>query len=222
MNRNTTIVLVLVLGALLVYLFAVQLPQDRAEAQATPTAGPVEAFVWTTTADQVNGLKVVDRAGNRTLAVARDTGGNWSITEPEPQPADGPAVTDVVGQAAGLRVDETITNVTDLDAFGVLSPTYELELSLVDGTRLAAVVGDKAPTGTGYYLQRAGEPDVLLVSAFTIDSLVRLLDEPPVAPTATPTADLTALAPSLTDAATPIATPGGLTATAEPPAAPTP
>ena len=48
-------------------------------------------------------------------------------------------------------------------------------------------MGDKAPTGSGYYVLRDGESNAVVVSTSAIDGLVALLKAPPyAAPTATP------------------------------------
>ena len=82
-------------------------------------------------------------------------------------------------------VTGVVTNATDLAQFGVLDPTYTLELGLADGQTLKAAIGRPAPVG-GYYLLREGDTDVMVASDFGIDALVGLLEAPPYAATATP------------------------------------
>jgi hypothetical protein len=87
---------------------------------------------------------------------------------------------------ASLSVSSVLTSATDVAAFGVLDPTYTLEVGLADGQTLKAVVGDKAPVGGAYYVQREGDPSVLVVPGYGLDALFELLTTPPYAPTATP------------------------------------
>ncbi len=187
MNRTTTIVLVVILAALGLYVLLVQLPKDKAAAQVTPTqaGGPV-SFVWQATADQVTGIRLEDRVKNRSLALTKDAQGVWSVSEPELKPANSTAITGVLSSLTALSVNTTITSTTDLSAFGVLSPTYTLELSLSDGKQLKAAIGDKTPTGSGYYLLREGETNALVVATYGLDGVIGMLDAPPYAPTPTP------------------------------------
>jgi hypothetical protein len=88
---------------------------------------------------------------------------------------------------AGLTVATTVTSTTDLRLFGVVSPTYQLQVTLSDGTQRTAAIGDKTPTGTAYYVLRAGETNVVTVASAFVDPLLALLDNPPIIqPTATP------------------------------------
>jgi len=194
MNRNTTIVLVVIFAVLVLYVLTVQLPNERA-ANATPTPVAASSAVWTIAGDQIAGVRVVDRAGNRSVAFAKDGQGIWSVTEPEAQPADQSLASTSAARFTNLFATRTITTPADMGPFGVLSPTYTVELKLVDGTQLSVAIGDKTPTGSAYYLLRRGEADVIVVSSSGIDGIISLLDEPPyLAPIATvgPTVDFAA------------------------------
>jgi hypothetical protein len=185
MNRTTTIVLVVLFAALGLYVLAVQVPRDRAAAEATPTTSLTPRVVWQTTADQVTRLRLAEPATGRSVGLAKDAQGVWSVTEPEAGPADANMMQTVASNAASLSVTGVVTNATDLAQFGVLDPTYTLELGLADGQTLKAAIGRPAPVG-GYYLLREGDTDVMVASDFGIDALVGLLEAPPYAATATP------------------------------------
>ena len=206
MNRNTTLALVAVFGALLLYVLLVQKPKEKAAAEATPTPG-LGGSVWTIPADQVAGVRVVDHAQDRSVAFSKDGQGIWKVTEPEAREADQQQASSSAAQFTSLFATTIITNATDLTVFGVLSPTYTLEVNLTDGSQRTAAVGDKAPTGSGYYLLPAGEKNVMVVNSSSIDGLVALLDKPPYyvptpTPAATSTLQVTAELPSPTAPAT--------------------
>ena len=186
MNRTTTIVLVVVFAVLALYVVLVQGPRDRAAAEATPTAGTTPQVVWETTADQVTSLRVTEPATGRSVALAKDAAGAWTVTEPQAGPADPTALSSATSSAANLSVNGVVTSTTDLAPYGVLSPTYTLEVGLADGQTLRASVGITSPVGGAYYLLREGDTNVMVVTSFGIDALVALLDTPPYAPTATP------------------------------------
>lgn len=213
MNRNTTLVLVAVFGALLLYVLLVQRPREQAAAEATATPGP-GGPVWTISSEQVAGVRLVDHAQNREVAFSKDGQGIWKVTEPEAREADQQTASSTASQVTTLHASTILTNVADLAAFGVLSPTYTLEVSLTDGAKRTAAIGDKAPTGTGYYVLPDGQNNVMVVSTGSIDSLIALLDQPPYyVPTETPlpTIDLSAspaATSTLIPTARPTATPG--------------
>ncbi len=216
MNRNTTIVLVVLFAALLLYVLLVQVPKDR-QAAATPTVGqnPAGETLWPITADQVRGVRVVEPASGRSVAFSQDAQGVWSVTEPQAQAADQAAAASAASSFATLPVLTTLTTTTDLSAYGVLSPTYVLEATLADGSGRSATVGSEAASGDGYYVLRDGQ--LVIVSTFYIDALAAYLDSPPVPATPTPAASEAAPAAGTPATATPATgTPG----TASPPAGP--
>jgi hypothetical protein len=186
MNRTTTIVLVVLAAALLLYALVVQNPKDRAAAEATPTGDATPRTVWTATADQIVRLRVAEPSTNRSVVVAKDAAGTWTVTEPSAGPADPNRLLTLTSSVASLSVTGVVTTTTDLAQFGVLSPTYTLEVGLADGQTLKAAVGNAAAVGSAYYLLREGDANVMVVPGFGLESLFELLNTPPFAPTATP------------------------------------
>jgi hypothetical protein len=189
MNRNLTIGLVVVFAGLLLYVLLVQRPGSGG-VDATPTV-PATSYLWTLTADQITGMRLEDRANDRAVELAKDASGAWSLQEPGPQPAEQTSAASAISGLTNLAVNTTITTTTELSPFGVLSPTYRLRVSLTDGRQLVADIGDKAPTGTAYYVLREGETNVVTINTFGLDTLIGLLDNPPIVP---PTATVTAAA----------------------------
>jgi len=207
MNRKLTIGMVIVFAVLVLYLLVIQRPRDLIAA-ITPTPR-VTAYLWAITPDQISGFRLEDRVNSRAVALSRDASGAWSLTEPGPQPADQNGANQAVTALAGLTVVTTITSTTELSVFGVLSPTYQLQITLTDGSQLTAAIGDKTPSSTAYYLLRAGEANVITVNSTSMDAVIALLDAPPIVPpTATATAEVTATAAAPADV-----TPSAATAT---------
>jgi hypothetical protein len=227
MNRRTTWILVgvaLLLGAY-VWYSGWSKAKTAAEATPVPTSVPGSGMLFQTTADQIAGVWIEDMAAKSTVAFSKDAQGNWQVTAPEARPADPVRAAGEAAQFANLLVSTTITEPTDLKPFGVLSPTYTLGVKLVDGTELKASVGDKTPTGSGYYIVRNGESNVVVVSTGAIEGLASLLTAPPYfvpsatpgpsptpSPTATPSPTVTATA------VTPTGTPDSYGAATELPA----
>ena len=210
MNRRVTIGLVVVFAALAVYVLLVQVPKDKV-ASASPTA-PVVSYLWSVRADQINGVHIVDRVKSQQLDLVKDAGGAWTLVHPGPQPADQATAATDVNSLSTLALDGTITTATDLTQFGVLSPTYTIEVDVADGSKLKAVIGDKAPTGSDAYVLREGEKQVVLLSSASLAALTGLVTNPPVVP---PTATATVPTPGPgTPSQTPLNTATSATTTA--------
>jgi hypothetical protein len=194
MNRNTTLILVIALGVLVLYVLLVQRPKDEAAASATPTPGVTTQRVWEVGNEQVTGFWLVEMSSGKSLAVTQDPQGGWRVTLPKDRPADLAQVTGAISRFTGLSVSTSITNPADLKPFGVLTPTYTLGVRLADGRQLRAAVGNLTATNSGYYVLRDGETEVLVINTAGITNLTGLLDAPPYfvpTPTPTPTVVLT-------------------------------
>ena len=185
MNRKTTLILVSVFILLGLYTLWFQSSKNGA-ASATATPAPSMA-VWKVTTDQITGFQITDQATSQTVAVSKDTQGNWSVIKPEAKPADPTQVTTLVSDLANLTLMEEITATADLGPFGLLKPAYALVMTQSDGTQLKAVIGDKILTSTGYYVLREGETHPLAVASYSLQPFIDLLAQPPYfVPTPTP------------------------------------
>jgi hypothetical protein len=108
---------------------------------------------------------------------------NWVVKKPFEGAAD-------FGQAEAAATQVTaLQNLGNVDVapadVGLAKPAYAMTVSLTGGSRHTLTVGDKTPSGAGYYA-RLDEGKVLIVSADGIDSLVGLLASPPYQETLTP------------------------------------
>jgi hypothetical protein len=91
-----------------------------------------------------------------------------------------------------------ITTTTDLTPFGLVKPAFAVQADLANGTSLKAIIGDKIPTGNGYYILRAGETTPLAVQDYGLQPLMDWLQTPPYfVPTPTPTPTVSSSAPAL-------------------------
>jgi hypothetical protein len=198
-----------ILLALLLYVVVIQRPAQEASVNATSTAGVIAPTAATTsgsiwpgvTSDQILSIQVEDRAAGRRLTLARpDPAGQWTLADPAEQPAEQTAANSAATSAALWTYSNQVAAPQDLSPFGVLSPTYVVELRLADGSLKKISIGDKTVTGTMYYVLRESDTDVLVVAQSTIEQLTRLLDSPPYPPTATPAFSLPTAVPTETPA----------------------
>lgn len=194
MNRNLTIGLVIVFVALLLYVLLVQRPTQEAQANATPTPSTSAAtagVLWEgVTADQILSVSVTGPDGTMTFGRASASEA-WAITAPEAQVADQLQAAQNAATVANLRYSNIITTVTDLAPFGVLSPMYQIEVKLADGTSKTLRVGDKTPLNTGYYAVRGMDTNALVVDTGSVEMIAGWVQNPPVfVPTPTPDSNL--------------------------------
>jgi hypothetical protein len=197
MNRKTTLILVSVFVVLGLYTWWLQTSTKNQAVAATPTP-TVPANLWSFTADQVTGLQVTDNTSGQSVVVKKDAQGQWNVVQPEARLADSSTVGSITSSLVSLSIMQNITSTTDLTPFGLAKPAFTVQADLENGTSLKAAIGDKIPTGNGYYLLRAGEATPLAVADYGLQPLLDWLKTPPYfVPTPTPAPAPSSGAPAL-------------------------
>jgi hypothetical protein len=211
MNPRNTIVLLVVLIALLAFVYATE-PGVFGKPAPTPTPGPNQVQVLKLDSAKVNRIVVHDTAKNLTAEVDKQSD-TWQVVKPVSDEGDSPRIQSVIDQVANLQATRKLegTPVADLTPFGLVTTTFSITIGLEDGSQATLRVGDKNPQGSAYYVQTGDDPAVYLVSSFNLDDLTGFVSNPPVKPT--PTATWTPT-PAVTE------TPAGATGTAGTPAVP--
>jgi hypothetical protein len=186
-RRSTWIMLgafVLVVAAALVF----QRAQERSAAEATPTPGLT--YLFDVQDETLIGLRISDAQEN-SVAVQRDEGGEWTLLEPSGEPADQSRVESAVSQAGTLRILSTLDQTLDLNVIGLDAPSYQISVTLASGRRITALIGSQTPTGSGYYAKVEDGGPQQVVNKSSVDSLLELLTNPPIAPTPSPSPETT-------------------------------
>jgi len=189
-NRRAIYILV---GLSLVLIGVVYYLQTNPEAASggapTPTtAAPASTTLWTLDPTKVQSFSVTANETKVTFAAEVDSAGVWRITQPAPGPASQETLGVMPTTLGSLFVTQTITETTDLTAFGLVRPPHTLEVKQSDGTTFKADVGKKAPTGSHYYVLRAGETNTVLVGAASLDTVLGFVTAPPFATATAPAA----------------------------------
>lgn len=165
--------------ALLAYVLLVEIkrtPPPEPGVTPTPTTVPVLDIETA----QIQGLTISDGTAQVRLVVQD---GVWQVIEPEPGAADGNTVVFQVDDLAHLQAKQVIAETIDDPAsFGLASPALTVTLELAGGGSEQIRIGRLAPGGAGYYVQRAGEAWLYLVSPYTLAALFEWLSAPPYAP----------------------------------------
>jgi hypothetical protein len=185
----------------------------------TPTPTP-EQFLFSVDSTAVASLKIKDNLGNKSVMVGRDVNGQWALIEPPAEYTDISSVEAAVTQLTSMRVTSSISNTVNLAEYGLDLPAYTITVNVNGGGQLLAQVGSTTATSSGYYvLVPGGVPQI--ISKFSLDAVIKLLTNPPIAtPTTAPTptgAAGSTVVPSATPAAS-NATPSQLPALTDTPA----
>ena len=189
-GARTTLVLFLVLAGLLVFLVYSNSAQ---QAEATPAPS---TYLWDLTAEAVSSVKVVDNRRRRELTLSRAGAGLWQVKSSKlsngqalvpAQPADPGQAEYGASLVSTIFLRRTLTETTELGEYGLMAPTYEVQVTQSDSSAFSMRVGYKTPTDDGYYVLTEGAVNPQIVAASALDPLFAFLDSPPVQPTPVPT-----------------------------------
>ena len=175
MNNQRTIYILV--GLFLVLVGVVYYLQTNPEAASGGTSTPTpttaaSTTLWALDQAKVQSFSVTDNEKKVTFAAQVDSAGIWSITLPTLEPASQESLGTMPATLGSLFVSQTIMETTDLAAFGLVQPPYALQVTQSDGKTFKANIGKKAPTGSAYYVLREGDPNVVLVGAPSLDTVL--------------------------------------------------
>lgn len=126
----------------------------------------------------VSRVEFAHHAGEK--VVLEREGEEWKLLEPAMEPANREKVDNFLDALGRVRVSEfTDKNPSgDLSGTGLKSPSQYYRLLGGDGTEIASLkLGDRKNGDTGdYFAIASGQPEVVLVSAFSLDDLPRTVD----------------------------------------------
>lgn len=187
MNWRVTLALfvILVIAAAAVFLW-----QQQPAATPTPTISAFSTFIEA--ADLYDGLVIEDvqrvevsRADPPAESVfVQSEDGAWMQTVPTTTQVISFTVSNqVMGMLNSRSRRALMPEGGDLAAFGLAEPHATILIAArrdEDTVRYQIAIGSTAPGGNIYYVHKSGDPRVHLVNKFALDSILRLLDDPPV------------------------------------------
>ena len=184
MNRRVAVILLVgiaVLGSIAYYITV----NPEAAGEATPTSlydpgSSTSSTLWTIDSTQVTSVTVSDAINGATFSASRDESGKWIVTQPYKGEADPNTMSIVASTLASLSINRTITETASLADFGLAAPDYAIEVKQNDGKVFRATIGQKAVTGSGYYVLPEGATNAVLVSSSSLDPVLGLAASPPI------------------------------------------
>jgi hypothetical protein len=165
-SAKKTLVWAAVLLALAAFYYLYKIEGDKQRQEATRQQELLLHFA----ADDVTEV-TVQRPTETITAVKRE--GRWQLTVPFSTPGDGPKYQALVRHLATLRYQRLVEERPEsLAPFGLEAPSVALHIR-VDAQTPPRVLhlGEKSPTGKGYYVHVAGQPAVYLISTTARDAL---------------------------------------------------
>lgn len=181
-KRSTWIllaVLALFIGA---YFYLKAQPLQLSTSTPTPTATET-SFLITKEDDTLTKVVITDAQGN-SFQMERDAAGNWAITQPELAAADQSQAEAAETQLFALKMVTTLETSPSPDVIGLNPPAYTISLEFSGNRQQVLEVGGLTPTNSGYYVQL--DDKVYVVSQYSMDAVVGLLQNPPYLATPTP------------------------------------
>ncbi len=153
-----------------------QRAREDQQAQITPT--PAASFLFDLGSKSITGI-AISGPGDQTVSAKKNSDGNWILEEPAGQPTDTGRIDAAIETASGLQVLSTLNKVGDLETLGLNPASYQIELTLNDGTQLHAFVGGLTPTQSGYNVFIEGQP-VKIVERYSLEDVLSIFNDPPV------------------------------------------
>jgi len=210
MVRRSTWIVIVIFAALAGLAWYLQKNPVLESSQSTPKAA--ESYVFELDTNKVTGLRIVGPDG-RVFSATRSADATWKLVEPaNPNPVDSSKVESNLGQLLKLQTLSQLEAPPALEAVGLVSPDYLVEIQMSDGSKHRLEVGNQTPTTSGYYV-RVDNTELLVANKYTLDSILAmvktlpLMATPTAEPTQTPVEPVSTATPGTSDSATPSPTP---------------
>lgn len=193
MKFRTTLIMLAVLAALASYVFLVEMRKPTAEQGAGDfdvSAWPTPLSpLWNVYEEQVRALRVERAADGQRVELLRGQDDLWQLVSPRQEEADQWRVSTILYTLANPRPQRMLgEDAGQPSDYGLAPPAITAELELQDDSVRRLFLGAQNPAGSAYYGQAEGDAAIYLFAFYTGSELERLLDEPPYAPTPTPSA----------------------------------
>jgi len=184
-NSRTTLIILGLFAAVLAYIYFFELNKTPAQLAQPPRPAPK---VFDLASGQVARLQLRDLRNGREIQLVRIDNA-WQFEKPTTQIAEALRVNDTVDGFAILQASRVLTDVTDLNQFGILTGTLEARMIMRDSTAYAMTVLNKTTAGDSYYAIHSGskQAPVFIIASRLVDEWLGWFDNPPYPPTPTPT-----------------------------------
>jgi hypothetical protein len=122
--------------------------------------------------DPANIVGLTARSPKQTIALEKDAGGAWKITQPFASPAKAEIVSYLMRTAGHIRASSFADSTLDPATLGLVPDTTRVEVKSSDGSTTALVVG-KLSERNQCYVRKDGDPAIYLVPRGSINTIFR-------------------------------------------------
>jgi hypothetical protein len=155
MRFRTTLVLILLLLGLGAYVYWIEMPKAEQEAK--------KKTLFEFKADDATEVSL---AYSDHEIVLKKSGDDWRLTKPMDVAADQTAAKNLVSAIADCEVKKSLDeSATDRAQYGLDAPFVKVTVKLKDKELPAILVGKNTPVGFSTYIQKAGDPKVMLTNS---------------------------------------------------------
>ena len=158
---KSTILLVVVLGGLIAYIYFVDSKKPASGGETTKD----KAFT-ALTADQIEEVQLKSESGETSRV--QKTGGVWRLVEPDAVEADSVALSTLTTTIAGLEIERVVDeNPADVKQYGLDPARVDVGFRVKGAKQFQhLLVGGKTPSGGDLYAKKPGEKRVFLIPSY--------------------------------------------------------
>ena len=183
MVRRSTVFAVILFVALLAFMFLWQKYKKPAVANGTPTATSEIQSLFSFKESDIATFSISDTTG-RSVSFSKDANNAWVLAGQTASTTISTtvesALSSIVSLTSMVKMDPSIAP----EQIGLLNPSKTLVIQTTDGSKYTLDIGSVTAIGSGYYARLNGDAPVV-VGKYTLDTVLALLDKPPIVPTAT-------------------------------------
>ena len=108
----------------------------------------------------------------------RSNAGKWQLTAPSKFLADQETAGQLVNSASSVASDRVVEDkASDVSAYGLKSPSLEVDLTTKTGKTSKLKIGDDTPTNSGAYAMLEGDPRVFTVASYVKSGLDKSVND---------------------------------------------
>ena len=178
MKNRGLIIAALVLAALLglLYWSNRHLRSDNSN-PALPTPSEPAPNILTLNEADINKIEL-QKKGVDQIVIAKDSNGKWQITSPKSIGVDESTISSILSTLSSLNSERLVEEkATNVGQYGLADPKLEVDITDKNNAARKLLIGDDTPTGSGAYVQLAGDPRVFTIASFTKTSLDKGLND---------------------------------------------
>jgi hypothetical protein len=107
----------------------------------------------------------------QTIDIKRENG-KWTMTQPQPLPADNDTTTTLVSALSSLNADTVVeAKAADLAPYGLKAPTVDVKVTEKGGKTDDLLIGDETLKGDASYAKLANDPRVFTIASYVKNNI---------------------------------------------------